>query len=261
MIMDEGNNMLKVSLIIPAYNEAEGVHQTAASLRNLLAYLSKSYDVEVIFVNDGSKDNTADLLEAEFKDDARVRVVSHEVNKGLGAAIRTGFQHVTGDLVVTTDFDGTYPLTTVPQIIARLLVDDVDIVTASPYHPNGHVEGVPRYRLLFSFGASLLYRLLVNWRIHTWTALYRCYRRRVVETISFESNDFLAGTELLVYALQAGYRVSEFPTTLHVRTFGQSSIRIARVTRQHLKFQFRLLRQAVFSKPTVQSKTLAKENS
>lgn len=254
-----GDNLMKLSLVMPAYNESEGVHQTAEAVRNILAYLSKSHDVEVIFVNDGSKDNTAELLTNEFKDDARVRVVSHERNKGLGAAIRTGLQHAKGDVIVTTDFDGTYPLNTIPQLLARMVVDDADIITASPYHPNGHVEGVPRYRLLFSFGASLLYRLLVSWRIHTWTALYRGYRRRVVETINFESNDFLAGTEILVRAIQAGFKVTEFPTTLHVRTFGQSSIKIFRVTRNHLKFQMRILKESIFGRSPV--KKLARGNS
>jgi dolichol-phosphate mannosyltransferase len=240
---------MRLSLIIPAYNESEGVAQTATKLRELLAYLTKTHEVEVLFINDGSKDNTEALLKAEFADSPSIRVISHETNRGLGAAIRTGFSQATGDIIITTDFDGTYPLNTIPQILARLVMDDVDMVTASPYHPNGHVEGVPQYRLVFSFGASLLYRLLVSWRIHTWTALYRAYKRRVVDTISFESNDFLAGTEILVKALQAGYRVSEFPTTLHVRTFGQSSIKIARVTRSHLQFQWRILLQSFFGKP------------
>jgi dolichol-phosphate mannosyltransferase len=239
---------MKLSLVIPAYNESEGVHQTSDALRSMLAQLGKTYDVEVVFVNDGSKDATAALLKEEFKDDPRIQVVSHEVNRGLGAAIRTGFQTANGDIIVTTDFDGTYPLDTIPQMLARMAADDCDICSASPYHPNGHVEGVPGYRLIFSFGASLLYRILVSWRIHTWTALYRAYRRRVVDTITFESNDFLAGTEILVKAIQAGFRVTEFPTTLHVRTFGQSSIKIARVTRSHLKFQWRLLLQSLFGK-------------
>lgn len=248
-----------LTLVIPAYNESEGVHQTADAMRSILGVLSKNYTVDVVFVNDGSKDNTADLLKAEFAGDKRVQVVSHEVNKGLGAAIRTGFQHAHGDIVVTTDFDGTYPLVTIPQLLARMKADDTDIISASPYHPNGKVEGVPGYRLLFSFGASLLYRLLVKWGIYTWTALYRGYRRKVVETVTFESNDFLAGTEILVKAIQAGYTVSEFPTTLHVRTFGQSSIKIARVTKLHLKFQWRLLQQSLFGKPAFTG--VARKNS
>jgi dolichol-phosphate mannosyltransferase len=234
-----------ISIVIPAFNESEGVKQTAESLRPVLNYLRKTHNVEVVFVNDGSRDETERLLKETFADDSKVRVVSHEVNKGLGGAIRTGLSHATGDIIVTTDFDGTYAFNTIPQLLGRIITDGADIVTASPYHPNGEVEGVPQYRLLFSFGASLLYRLLVKWEIHTWTALFRAYRRRVVENVTFESNDFLAGTELLVKALQQGYKVTEYPTTLRVRTFGQSSIRIARVTKAHLKFQARILRAAI----------------
>ncbi len=252
---------MKISLVIPAYNESEGVHQTAEAVRSILSYLEKKYAVEVVFVNDGSKDNTAALLQAEFKGNEAVRVVSHDRNRGLGAAIRTGFEQATGDIIITTDFDGTYPLNTIPQLLSKLLVEKVDIVTASPYHPQGHVEGVPRYRLVFSFGASLLYRLLVSWRIHTWTALYRAYRRSVIETVTFDSSDFLAGTELLVKAIRAGYTVSEFPTTLHVRTFGQSSIKIARVTRAHLKYQLHLLKDLVFGSDKVQQPRPVKGNS
>lgn len=232
---------MKISLVIPAYNEAEGVEQTAEKLNRILNRLRSQHQVEVIFVNDGSKDNTAELLKTTFACDDDVRVISHEVNRGLGAAIRTGFSHTTGDIIITTDFDGTYHFNTIPQIIAHMMVHNVDIVTASPYHPRGGVEGVPKYRLLFSYGASLLYRLLVNWNVHTWTALFRAYRREVIEKVGFESEGFLAGTELLIKAIQAGYTVSEFPTTLHVRTFGQSSLKIYRVTKAHMQYQMQLL--------------------
>ncbi len=232
---------MKITLIIPAYNESEGVAQTAAALRPVLERMRSTNQVEVVFVNDGSRDETEPLLRQEFSDDPEIRIVPHEVNRGLGAALRTGFQHASGDVIVTTDFDGTYDFSSIPQLLAPLASEGADIVTASPYHPQGKVEGVPRYRLLFSFGASLLYRILVNWHIHTWTSLFRAYRRSVTDAIQFESNDFLAGTELLVKAVLAGFRVAEYPTTLKVRTFGQSSIRIARVTLLHLRFQARLL--------------------
>jgi dolichol-phosphate mannosyltransferase len=251
---------VEISIVIPAFNESEGVKQTAESLRNVLNYLRRTHNVEVIFVNDGSRDETERLLKETFADDSQVRVVSHEVNRGLGAALRTGFASATGDLIITTDFDGTYAFNTIPQLLGRMIIDRVDIVTASPYHPNGSVEGVPRYRLLFSFGASLLYRLLVKWHVHTWTALFRAYHRRVIENVTFESNDFLAGTELLVKALRAGYTVSEFPTTLRVRTFGQSSLKIARVTKAHLKFQMRILRSGIIRTPPPSAGKLAERH-
>jgi dolichol-phosphate mannosyltransferase len=233
--------MTRLSIVIPAYNEADGVVQTSDKLRPVLTKLRESYDVDVIFVDDGSRDNTATLLEERFSDDPNVRIVPHGVNKGLGAAIRTGFQNATGDLIVTTDFDGTYDFATIPDLLKLLVDNSADIVTASPYHPQGAVEGVPRYRLVFSYGASLLYRLLISWKIYCWTALFRAYRRQVIETVSFKSNDFLAGTELLVKARKAGFKVIEYPTVLRQRTYGQSSMKVAKVTRSHLRFQWQLL--------------------
>lgn len=233
---------MKLSIIIPAYNESEGVAQTAAALQPVLATLRQQYEVEVVLIDDGSKDNTLALLHQEFGNEPGVVIIPHGVNKNLGGAIRTGFANATGDIVVTTDFDGTYKFDNIPHIVAQLERDKVDIVTASPYHPQGKVEGVPPYRLLFSFGASLLYRLLVKWNIHTWTALFRAYRRPVTQNAKFESNDFLAGTEILVNAIYDGYTVAEFPTTLSTRQFGQSSLKIARVTMKHVRFQLKILR-------------------
>jgi dolichol-phosphate mannosyltransferase len=232
---------MRLSIVIPAYNESEGVSRTVDRLKPVLDALSATYTVEVVFVDDGSVDDTAVRILKAFAGDYRVRLVCHERNRRLGAALRTGFASACGDLIVTTDFDGTYDFASIPLIVAQLERAGVDIVTASPYHPQGAVEGVPRARLVFSYGASLLYRLLVAWRIHTWTALFRAYRREVIDRVPFASDDFLAGTELLVNALRAGYTVAEFPTVLRRRDYGQSSMKIARVTQTHLKFQARIL--------------------
>lgn len=234
---------MKLSIIIPAYNEEDGVAITVKTVTPVMNKLAEKYEVEVVFVNDGSKDNTEKLLKEHTAHDTRFKVVSYEENKGLGGAIRTGFQNVTGDIVVTTDFDGTYDFDDIDVIVQQLIDDKTDIVTASPYHKDGGVEGVPAYRLTFSYGASSLYRILVDPKIKTWTALFRAYRRSVVENVEFESNDFLAGTELLVRAIQKGYSVSEFPTILGVRAFGASSIRLYRVTKAHLTFQATLLKE------------------
>jgi dolichol-phosphate mannosyltransferase len=232
---------MKLTLIIPAYNESEGVQQTADKLRPVLDGLRQKYEVEVLIIDDGSKDNTLDLLKTTFGNEPGVQIIPHGTNRGLGGALKTGFAHATGDIVVTTDFDGTYDFTNIPHLVDQLQRDNVDIVTASPYHPKGHVEGVPGYRLIFSQGASILYRVIVRWNVHTWTALFRAYRQPVIKNVTFESDSFLAGTQLLVYALRAGYKVSEYPTTLRTRTFGQSSLKIARVTWTHLKFISRIV--------------------
>lgn len=233
-----------IAIIVPAYNEADGAAQTVADLRPIVKQLQQDFVVEVLFVNDGSRDNTEEILLDTIGADPTMRVVSHEINRGLGAAIRTGFQNIDKDIVVTTDFDGTYRFDTIPAIINMLIERNADVVTASPYHKDGLVIDVPSYRLVFSYGASLLYRLLVSNRISTWTALFRAYRFPVTRQVTFQSNDFLAGTEILVRAVQQGFKVEEYPTNLHSRAFGQSSIKIAKVTMAHLKFQMKLLGEA-----------------
>jgi dolichol-phosphate mannosyltransferase len=117
------------------------------------------------------------------------------------------------------------------------LTPEVDIVTASPYHPEGGVVGVPAYRLFLSRGSSFVYRILVNWHVYTYTCLFRAYRSKVIKNIHFESDGFLAGTEILVNAMLKGYRVAEFPAVLHRRMYGVSKAKIAQTILSHLRFQ------------------------
>jgi dolichol-phosphate mannosyltransferase len=235
---------MKLSVILPCYNEEENVAKMKQELLPVLEDLNRQYEMEVIFVDDGSRDQTLTALQSTFGSlsypTMQFCFLKHEVNRGLGAAMRTGFSGVHGDLVVTTDSDGTYKFSSIPQLLARL-VPGVDIVTASPYHPEGGVAGVPKYRLVLSQGASFLYRVLVSWKIHTYTCLFRAYRREVIDTITFQSDGFLAGTELMVKAMLKGYMVAEYPAVLYSRMFGTSKAKIARTIRAHLAFQGRIL--------------------
>jgi dolichol-phosphate mannosyltransferase len=168
------------------------------------------------------------------------KYLRHQTNLGLGAAIRTGFSGADGDIILTVDSDGTYKFSEIPALLA-MLVQGVDLVTASPYHPDGGVVGVPANRLILSQGSSILYRILVDWDIHTYTCLFRAYRSEVVRTVPFKANDFLAGTELLVGAILRGFRVVEYPSVLHKRMYGVSKARIVQTIRSHLKFQATIL--------------------
>lgn len=245
--------MATLSVIIPCYNEEDSVEQLREQLLPVLEGLDGKpigdageplSQIEVILVDDGSKDATSEVMHAVFdKYDSpqlRFRILKHPQNMGLGAALRTGFAAAQGDYVVTTDSDGTYRFETIPALLA-MLVPGVDIVTASPYHPQGRVENVAGYRVFLSRGSSLLYRVLVDWRIYCYTALFRIYRKEIVKNFSFESNGFLAGTELMVTAMLAGHKVAEFPAVLHSRAFGASKAKIMRTIRAHMRFQGEIL--------------------
>jgi dolichol-phosphate mannosyltransferase len=214
------------------------------SLLPVVKELSRQYSLEVIFIDDGSHDETEQALQAvKIKNQNQaysVLIETHPVNKGLGAALRTGFSVSQGEVLVTTDSDATYDFSEIPALLTRLM-PDVDMVTASPYHSDGGVIGVPAYRLLLSRGSSLIYRVLVDSQINTYTSLFRAYRRHVIEQVSFDSNGFLAGTEILVKAILKGYRVVEYPTILRTRIHGLSKAKLARTILAHLRFQVRVL--------------------
>lgn len=235
---------MDLSIIIPCYNEVENVPKIQRELMPVVVQLAQSRSVEVIFVDDGSSDGTLQTLMDTFGSQQQagilIRFEQHEVNKGLGAAIRTGFAAAQGNLIVTTDSDGTYKFETIPDLLSYL-TPEVDMVTASPYHRDGAVKDVPAYRLILSRGSSAIYRVLVDWQVNTYTCLYRAYRRKVIETVPFESNGYLAGTELMVNGMLMGYKVAEYPAVLHSRVLGASKAKLARTVLAHLSFQGRIL--------------------
>ncbi len=242
---------MKLSFVVPCYNEEDNIGKLQTeffpTVEKLLGKFvnGKQIDfIEVVFVDDGSKDGTYLALKNAFGNYDHpcfsIKFEKHDINRGLGAAMRTGFKAVTGDVVVTTDSDGTYHFSTIPALL-EYLKGNVAIVTASPYHPQGEVVGVPGYRIFLSRGSSLLYRILLSWKVHTYTALYRAYRREVIDQISFAADDFLGGTELMVKAMLKGFQVDEYPAALHRRMFGVSKAKLLKTIMSHLNFQGRLV--------------------
>ncbi len=245
---------MNLSIIVPCYNEEQGISNLVTQLNPVIEQLKENYGVELIFVDDGSTDQTNQLLHEHFDSKNNIdnkknikittKIIKHEKNKNLGAAMRTGFAHATGDYIATIDSDCTYnPNLLIPML--KMLDKDTDIVTASPYHPEGKVENVPNYRLFLSKSISSIYRLITKKNIHTFTALFRVQKREVVENIPFQSNNFLATAEMLVYSLIKGYNVKEFPTTLTARKFGSSKMKLLSVIRSHQKFVFKLLKSKI----------------
>lgn len=239
--MTQGTS-IDLSIVIPCFNEGPNVERMEQSLFPVVARLARQMRVEVIIVDDGSSDDTATRLLDLADRHPELLIVPHERNRGIGAALRSGFAAARGAWIVTTDADATYRFEELPALLHRR-APGIDIVTASPYHPDGGVENVPAYRLVLSRGASTLYRLIVGSHIHTYTALFRAYRREVLDAVPVRSDGFLSVAQLLAEASLGGFRIAEYPTVLHVRQYGQSKARVARIMRAHLRYMAGLIRQ------------------
>jgi dolichol-phosphate mannosyltransferase len=235
--------MTRLSFVIPCYNEREGIPKLLLALEETRLALGPEYQLELVLVDDGSTDGTGEALQAATNPrDVPTRLIQHARNQGLGAALRTGFAHASGDLVATADSDCTYDPRELVNMV-RLLTPAVDVVVASPYHPKGGVRNVPGYRLLLSRNLSRLYNWVTGADLYTYTGLFRLYRAQVIRTVTFESDGFLSMAQIIVGAFLGGFRIVEYPTCLTVREYGESKAMIARLIGDHLRFIYRLVRQ------------------
>ena len=225
----------RVTIIVPCFDEEDTIPMLRQVLERLLRELADRYEVETLFVDDGSRDRTRERL-AEVAPALRGRVLVHERNRGIAQAYRTGFAAARGDAVCTIDADCSFdPMALVPML-AILESSGADIVAASPYHPAGGVEGVPAWRLFLSRGASRLYAWILPVKLYSYTACFRVYRRGAVEGLAFRDPGFLGVAEMLISALRSGMTVVEYPLALRRRVTGVSKMNTLRTLRSHARF-------------------------
>src|SRR5436190_130055 len=136
-----------ISFVFPAYNEAENLRRFPAEVFPVFRALGKPF--EVVIVDDGSKDDTQAVARGLQETEPAVRVVPHERNMGLGAAVKTGIREARGDLIVTLDSDLTFAPALVQQLLARFERGDVDVVSGSPKLA-GFDKNIPAYRVAMS---------------------------------------------------------------------------------------------------------------
>ena len=237
---------MDLSFVIPCFNEQEAIVPLTHRLDELLVNLGNGFKVELIFVDDGSTDDTLVLLERTYMDRDNVQILRHPQNQGLGAAIRTGMNQAVGRFVGTIDSDCTYDPLIIPDMLNRM-EPDVDVLTASPYAPGGQVVNEMAYQIWISQICSKMYRVILKSDIHTFTSMFRIYRRSVLETVKFRSDTFLCMAEILINAIQHKLNVQEYPTELSVRQHGYSKRKFVSLTFQHLKLMAGIIGQRYFS--------------
>ncbi len=233
---------MQVTVIVPCWNEAEGLPSLFARLRAVMQGREGRW--EVLAINDGSSDATGAMLDAEAARTPWLRVIHHDVNRGLGAALRTGFNATTADIVCTIDSDCTYPPERLPEFVERI-ERGADLVTASPWHPDNDKADASLLRIGLSKSASQVYKVMVGAHVHTYTCLFRAYRRSRLSTIAFHSTGFSAVTEIMVKALLTGCRVEEVAMPLGAREYGESKMNIRTAMMGHLNLMTSTFRWVV----------------
>jgi glycosyltransferase involved in cell wall biosynthesis len=203
-----------ISVFFPAYNDEASI---AGLVTDALALLpSLTDDFEVIVVNDGSADGTARVLDELAREDSRLRVVHHEVNRGYGAALRTGFASATKELVFYTDGDGQYDVREL-ALLRPLLQDGVDIVNGYKLQ---RADGWQRKALGATYNG--LAHLLFSIPIRDVDCDFRLVRRRAVEAVELVSSSGSICVELVHKLHRAGCVFAEAPVRHRPRVHGRS---------------------------------------
>lgn len=220
-------------MVVPVFNERECVSTLMSNLVELDSDFRESFDFEFLLVDDGSTDGTAEALNELIEDRQNFQVVPHHKNRGIAAAIHTGIKNANNEIVVSIDADGSYDVRLVEKMVP-LLTPDVDLVTASPYHPEGGVEDVAAWRLWLSQQASGLYRLALRQKLYCYTSCYRVYRRSRVIDLEPINTGYVGVAELMWRLDRQGSKIVECPAVLRSRVAGQSKMRVFRATMRHL---------------------------
>jgi dolichol-phosphate mannosyltransferase len=240
-------------LVVLAYNEEAGIGENLAAIREL-----GLPDLEVLVVDDGSTDRTESIVR-QMKAQMPLDLLSHEINRGVGAAFDTGLRHAASvsrpsDFIITIEGDGTNSLQTLAPIVS-LLEQGYDVVCGSRYVPGGGYRGFPLKRRVFSVGANLVMRWYCGLApVRDYTLFYRGYRAEVLQEAFrrygrtfIQSRGFFANIEILVKLSRLRpLRAVETPV---VYDYGakrsRSSMRVWKNLAEYLRFFLRdLLRPA-----------------
>ncbi len=216
-----------LDIVIPAHNEATVLQANLAELRNYVSTMPGISDWRFIIVNDGSVDTTGELADALMRDDPRMNVLHHPMNRGLGAALRTGFAHAHADIVVTLDADLSYAPDHLDPLVEAVNTG-ADVALTSAYAPGGVVLGVPAGRRLLSRVANFWLRFTTGGQFHTFTGMVRGYRGLSLAQLDLQCDGVEINLEILQAAFAAHWNVVEIPARLAWReSTGNRGVRLA----------------------------------
>ena len=192
-----------LSVIVPVFNE----RATVAEIIRRIRAVDVPFEVEVIAVDDGSSDGTDKVLAT--LGDSTVRVLTHPVNRGKGAAIRTGLAAARGDLVLIQDADLEYDPQDWPKLIDPILRGKARVVYGSRF-TGGRLNMLPLHWIGNRF-LSLVTNVLYSSTLSDMETCYKLFDRRIIEGITIESDRFDFEPEITAKVLRRGHRIYEVP--------------------------------------------------
>jgi len=204
---------MKLSVIIPVYNEVESIQVILQRVH------ATKLAQEIIVVDDGSKDGTRDLL-PKLDGKKGVRVILHEKNKGKGAAVRTGMAAAKGDILLIQDADLEYDPRDYPQLLEPIIEGLADVVYGSRFLGRAH-RVTMFWHLVANKMLTLMTNILYNTILTDMETGYKVFRREILDGMVLHANSFDFEPEFTAKILKRNYRIFEVPITFNPRDYAE----------------------------------------
>lgn len=205
---------MKISVVMPVYNEIKTIDEILTRVQAV------AMEKEIVIVDDYSTDGTRERLEKFEQGHGNVKVFYHQRNQGKGAALRTGFESVTGDIVIIQDADLEYDPREYPVLMEPILDGRADVVYGSRFLGGPH-------RVLFFWHylgnkfLTLLSNALTNLNLTDMETCYKVFRREVISDIQLKSNRFGFEPEFTAKIARKKFRIYETPISYSGRTYAE----------------------------------------
>jgi dolichol-phosphate mannosyltransferase len=214
--------MSKALVIIPTYNESQNAENIITEV------LQQSDMVEVLIVDDNSPDGTADIVKRMMQTNPRIHILERERKMGLGTAYVAGFKYAIKhqfDFVFEMDADFSHNPKEITVMLGKM--DQCDVVIGSRYIKGVNVVNWPMKRLILSYSANIYTRIITGMPVYDATAGFKCYKRKVLETINLDglrSNGYAFQIETNFMAWRKGFIIKEIPIVFVDRRVGVSKM-------------------------------------
>lgn len=248
--------MSELTVVLPAYNEEENIEALLEKWDRQRALLCEAYGLElrVAVIDDGSGDGTASTVERLAQDDARITLIRHGENRGLGAGVRTGIEYFLehceeSSYLCIMDADNTQDPMYIGSMLDAIVASERHVAIASRYREGSQVDGVTILRLLMSGGARLVFSILLRVPgVRDYTCGYRLYERsKLQETADrfggslIEESGFTCMVELLYKLYSCGAVFAEIPFRLRYdQKIGRSKMSVMRTAIRSIRLSYRL---------------------
>jgi len=207
---------MRISAALPAHNEEANIEQAVSELQSVLCEICTDGDYEVVVVDDGSTDRTAEIVLKLAEADPRVRLVQHDVNQGYGQTVKDGLMAGTLDYVFFTDSDLQFDVWELERLVSHL--DRADVVCGYRIDRQD-----PWNRRVIAWGWNALVRVMFYVPVRDIDCAFKIFRREALQELDIQSTGALINTELMVKLGRSGYGVAEVGVNHFPRVGGEQS--------------------------------------